>query len=227
MNETPVTEQPAPAGAPASVVRAWRSPKAWAVFVCVLLAGLVTDLWTKDWAFRTVAGMVVVLDRHTILEVSKAEGPARIGLVLPPHQPQVVIPNLLEFTLVLNPGAVFGIGPGQRWFFLTFTPFAMAAGLALFAFGTKSRDTVTHIALGLLISGGLGNFYDRLAFGCVRDFFHPLPGVKFPFGWKLWTKNGEIWPYVNNIADVWLIVGILTLIIILWRHDSARKVHAA
>lgn len=128
------------------------------------------------------------------------------------HSPVVVIPDLLNFTLVLNPGAVFGMGAGKRWFFIAFTFVAVTAAIWVFATWTSARSRLAHVAVGLLLSGGLGNLYDRIRYGCVRDFIHPLPGVPLPFGWE-WPWGGrEVWPYVSNVADLWLILGMLILI---------------
>ena len=77
--------------------------------------------------------------------------------------------------------------------------------------------------IGLLISGGLGNLYDRIVFACVRDFLHPLPGVYLPFGWQMPFSGGrELWPYVSNIADLWLLVGIGMLMWYLWRGNRQQ-----
>lgn len=198
-------------------LNAGRNPKAWLVLLLVVAFGLITDLGSKWLAFEKIADQPVVVDREEVLRV----GPMHIGDLLPAHRPVTVIPNALDLTLVLNPGAVFGIGPGKRWFFITFTVAAMIAGLALFAKGTRGHQYGAHAAIGLLIAGGLGNLYDRLRFGCVRDFLHPLPGVKWPLG----IGKGEVWPYVSNIADLWLIVGIGLLVIILWRTENRK--HAA
>jgi lipoprotein signal peptidase len=73
------------------------------------------------------------------------------------------------------------------------------------------------------MGGGLGNLYDRLALGCVRDFLHPLPGLKFPGGWKPLGGDGQIWPYVSNIADLLLLIGIAMLLLFLWRRDAQAK----
>jgi len=141
--------------------------------------------------------------------------------LIPWHEPVVVIPRVLEFTLVLNPGAVFGIGAGARWFFVIFTVLAIGFGLWMFGAWTKARSGMAHVAIGLLIAGGLGNLYDRLRFACVRDFIHPLPDVRFPFGWRLpGQPSGEIWPYVSNVADLWLLIGIGLLMIHLWRNGK-------
>jgi signal peptidase II len=121
---------------------------------------------------------------------------------------------------VLTPGAVFGMGPGQRWFVIGFTLLALGFGMLMFAKWTTASDRFAHIAIGLLIGGGLGNLYDRLTLGCVRDFLHPLPGWKWPRGWTLAGTN-EVWPYVSNLADLFLLIGILMLLLHLWRRDRA------
>jgi signal peptidase II len=133
--------------------------------------------------------------------------------LVPPHAPKEIVPSLLNFTLVLNPGAVFGIGAGKRVFFIVFTVLALGFGLWMFGAWTRPRDRVAHAAIGLLLAGGLGNLYDRLAFACVRDFIHPLPTV-------FWHGR-PVWPYVSNVADLFLLIGIGILVVHVWR--SGRK----
>ena len=123
-----------------------------------------------------------------------------------------VAPCVLEFRLVLNPGAVFGIGAGKRWFFVLFTGGALVFGLYMFAAWTRGRDYAAHAALGLIAAGGLGNLYDRLLYGCVRDFLSFLPGVNLPFGLTWPGGDARAWPWVSNVADAFLIVGVLVLV---------------
>jgi len=205
-------------GAPRST---FRSRRAWAVLLITAAFGIVTDLVSKSLAFERVAGFPVVVDRARVIELGD---PSR---VIPPHDPVTVVPSVLDFTLVLNPGAVFGIGAGQRWFFMVFTIGAVALAVALFARWTRPRDHAAHCGFGLIIAGGLGNLYDRIAFACVRDFIHPLPGVKLPFG-LTWPGGGsdELWPYVSNVADLYLIIGIVLLIVYTWRYPDEQGVTA-
>ncbi|GIW74120.1 MAG: hypothetical protein KatS3mg103_0642 [Phycisphaerales bacterium] len=71
-----------------------------------------------------------------------------------------------------------------------------------------------------MIAGGLGNLYDRLRFACVRDFLHPLPGVQYPFGIATPWSGRELWPYVSNLADLWLILGVGVLMVYLLRSSK-------
>ena len=184
---------------------------AWTALLIALSLGLVTDLGSKWAAFRMIAGVPVVVDREAVLSTD------RLGTLLPPHDPIVIIPGVLQLTLVLNPGAVFGIGAGQRWLFVGFTGLAVVFSMWVFLRWTTARDRGAHIAIGLLLAGGIGNLYDRLEYACVRDFLHPLPGVTLPLGIHWPNGSNEIWPYVSNIADLWLIVGIAVLLVYSWR----------
>lgn len=208
---------------------AWRTRIAWLWLVLSCVLAVVVDLGSKEWAFAKVADRPVVIQRERILEIGEIDPRAisdpAFGVV-PEHKPVVIIPHLLHFQLVLNPGAVFGMGPGQRAFFVSFTVVALGFGLAMFAKWTRPTDHFAHAAIGLLIGGGLGNLYDRLALACVRDFIHPLPGWLWPGGFKL-LGNREVWPYVSNLADLFLLIGIVMLLMHLWRRDRDAERAAA
>lgn len=194
---------------PASDPLAISSARAWVVFLVTIGLSIVADLLTKYWAFAAIAGAPVKVVRERVLEVTP-----RLGQLIPAHAPREIVPSLLEFTLVLNPGAVFGIGAGKRWFFVTFTAIAIAVGAHAFARWTRRGDWPMHVAIGLILGGGLGNLYDRLVYACVRDFIHPLPGVMYPFGIATPWSGREVWPYVSNVADALLLVGVG---MIMWR----------
>jgi len=183
-----------------------RSSRAWITLLVTLIIGLSIDVGTKYWAFNTIAGAPVVLNR---VEIAATRQPS---LLIPRHQPIVVIAHVLDLTLVLNPGAVFGLGAGKRWLFIVLTFGAMGMGLWLFATWTRPRQWWGHVAIGLIMAGGVGNLYDRTVYACVRDFLHPLPGVIYPFGWSTPWSGREIWPWVSNVADKLLLVGIGVLI---------------
>ena len=184
--------------------------RAWMLMLAVVVLGTLIDLSSKTIAFNTLAQAPVHIDRREVIQATELQS------ILPRHEPTVLIPYVLEFKLVLNPGAVFGIGAGKRVFFIVATTVAIAFSLWMFARWTGPKNRLAHIAIGLVISGGLGNLYDRVRFACVRDFLHPLPGVNFPFGISTPWSGREIWPYVSNLADLWLIIGVLILVVFLW-----------
>lgn len=178
---------------------------------------LAADLWTKEWAFRTVAGYPVVLQYDEV-----AGNP---GYQLPFHTGQrVVSPDILDFHLVLNHGAVFGLGQGRGALFIVFTIIAVCAALYIFGRHTRSRSTMAHIGIALVLAGGIGNMYDRLTVGAVRDFLHIFPRRELPFGLH-WPGGVDEWfPWVFNLADSELIAGMILLMISVHLADRrARK----
>ena len=201
-------------------MRAWRSTRAWIVFGLAISLFLVLDLGTKFAAFEHVADRPVTIDRSAVL----ATPPGELIRLLPPHDPVVVVPGVLELKLVLNAGAVFGAGQGRRTLFIGFTILALLVATALFARWTSATDTISHVGLGLIVSGGLGNLYDRIRFACVRDFLHPLPTAHLPFGLTWPSGDSAIWPYVSNVADAVLLVGIGLLLIRVWRSEHHHQV---
>lgn len=196
---------------------AWKSRRAWALLVVVAILALAADLVSKDVAFRSIGPRPVVITRQDVREARS------LSALIPAGSTVVVVPRVLDLTLVLNPGAVFGLGNGMRWLFVAFTFAALVFAVWMFGAWTRPRDVAAHIAIGLLIAGGLGNLFDRLVFGCVRDFLHPLPGVRWPFGWSSPWAGREVWPYVSNVADLWLCIGIPLLMFHLWRHGRHEQ----
>jgi signal peptidase II len=197
---------------------AGRSPRAWRLLVLVLLLGLAADLGTKSWSYRHVAAEPVHLDRARLMS-----DPGHDPIVR--HDGKPLLPGgLLELKLVLNPGAVFGIAAHQRWFFIAFTLVTLAGGFVAFARYTCRTHAVAHVAIGLVIAGGLGNLYDRIAFGRVRDFLHMMAGRHLPWDWT-WpgTNNPELMPWVFNVADILLLAGMVLLMVHVNRQEKRRK----
>jgi len=80
-----------------------RSRAAWARLIACTILSIALDLGSKYLAFRYVAGQQVVVLREDVLAKSAID-PRLVTTVIPRHEPLEIIPGLLEFTLVLNPG---------------------------------------------------------------------------------------------------------------------------
>src|SRR6185369_1730138 len=93
---------------PSRSASAWYSKQAWVVLIFVMCGSVAIDLVTKWLAFRSIAGAPVAVVRDEVL-AKAAVDPRMVGTLVPKHEPIVIIPRVLELTLVLNPGAVFGV----------------------------------------------------------------------------------------------------------------------
>jgi signal peptidase II len=132
-----------------------------------------------------------------------------------------VVPYGLNLTAVANQGAAMGMGQGNRPLFLAV---GVVACLALSGFFVHSirlerrrggptmlRSRVYRGTLAMLLAGVVGNFYDRLAYGYVRDMFHMLPDVR----WSMLSRSlpdHEVFPWVFNLADSYLCVGVTVIL---------------
>lgn len=216
-------------GSPRPVRSAWRAPWAWAVFCGVFVAVLALDLGTKYWAFEAVGDRPVTLVRDwTQFEAWFAEGDHTRLVVLydDPHfelasmPPVVAVPGVLHFKLHTNTGAVFGLGAGKRWVFVSVSIVAVFV-LGWLFWQSPASAWMFHASLALVLAGAMGNLYDRLVYGAVRDMLHMLPGVHLPFGLR-WPGQGgapgsdEVWPWVFNLADVSLLAGVAGVMIGTW-----------
>jgi signal peptidase II len=140
-------------------------------FILAMAIGVGIDQWTKVLAFEKLA-----------------DWPAGYPF----------IPGWLHFRAIENHGAVFGIAQGQRLLFVVVSIAAIAFIIHLFR--CSGRQWLYQIVLGMLLAGVLGNLYDRLAFGYVRDMIYALPDRRI-FG-------REIFPWIFNVADSLLCVGV-------------------
>jgi signal peptidase II len=173
----------------------FRSPLAVICFVGTCLLGLAADLLTKVWAFRVLTLSITPLpDGH--LEVQ-----SRVYRL---------IPGWLHFETTVNQGAVFGLGQGQRWLFVGVSIIAIGFLSWLFA-SSERRQHGYQVLLGMLLAGVLGNLYDRIVFGHVRDMIHALPQ---------WPK---LFPYIFNVADTLLCTGVFLMIVYSYFHKPITK----
>lgn len=115
--------------------------------------------------------------------------------------------SLINLTYLENRGAAFGILQDKRILFVILTLAIVLYLLYYFITNLKSNPLVLNIAFSLIISGALGNFYDRLFQGYVVDFIE-FAFVDFP---------------VFNIADIFVTVGCGLLIIYILFHGEKRS----
>ena len=115
----------------------------------------------------------------------------------------VVYEGIYELVEVHNNGASFGIFGGETTGLIVFTAIAMAA-LAVVLIVRPRTPRIFRSGMIAIIAGGVGNLVDRIAFGYVRDFID-YTFLKTFFG----IENFG----VGNIADIFVLVGLLCIIV--------------
>lgn len=117
------------------------------------------------------------------------------------------LPGLFSLTHLQNRGAAFSILQDQQWFFVLVT-LAVVGAAIYYAYKTIMTGSLWFLSgLLLIIAGGIGNFIDRVRLGYVIDMVH-LDFVNFA---------------IFNVADAYLTVGVMLLMIALWKEENGSN----
>jgi lipoprotein signal peptidase len=182
------------------VERSYRS-LLWAL----VLVGLTLDVGSKygvfSWLYNQGMGneSTVIPQCWEFMAQFTGETDDGSGLLSPLRTTFGTMPVLPR----VNHGALFGLAQKKGWLANgIFAGVSIAAALAITYWSTLRstvQDPLLCAALGLILAGTLGNLYDRIVFGGVRDFIH-------------WHYYSWEWP-VFNIADCCLVTGAGLLLI--------------
>ena len=117
-----------------------------------------------------------------------------------------IISKLLWFSSTHNYGAAYGIFSHQTTMLIIIT-FVMLIVMLIYNWFHKKKSVFYCLSLGLIIGGAIGNLFDRLFLGYVRDF------IKFSF-----------FSFNCNVADICLTFGVILFIIYLLFIDDFFKI---
>ena len=157
------------------------------------------------YAAYAFAIVVIVLDQLTKAWIISGLSLQEVGRI-------PVLPPILNFSWVENTGVSFGLfGGGEARWGLTVFSIVVSAGLGWWALKADRRLLVT--AIGLVMGGALGNVIDRVRFGYVVDF------IDF--------SGTGVFPWVFNVADSAITVGVVLLILDSLKSDRPAQVGAA
>jgi signal peptidase II len=126
--------------------------------------------------------------------------------------PSELFGGIVPLTLAHNKGAAFGIhlGEDSRWFFVPVTIVALGLLWVLFKHASE-KDWLRVVSLSLVVSGAIGNLYDRLRWSTgVVDFIGPinLGFAHFP---------------IFNVADMSISCGAIALAISFWQEERRER----
>lgn len=158
------------------------------MFAAIALGGAAFDLATKSAVFRSIGR--------------------------PQSPPYVLVPNLLELQTSYNPGALWGLGRNLPYGSVMFASLSLAAVVAIcwwLFVRNAAHDVRLTAAFGLITAGALGNGYDRIVLGQVRDFVHfHVDSVGFDCA-------------IFNFADNMLVAGAIVLLWLAFRPERVAK----
>lgn len=138
-----------------------------------------------------------------------------------PERFRVELSPVFDLTMVWNRGVSFGLlradQDAARWALVVFSLLVTAALAWWAARPGVARSTpvklfgrtvpLLALALGLIMGGAVGNAIDRARFGAVVDFL---------------DFSGLFFPYVFNVADAAITVGVILLLLDSFLSDRQR-----
>jgi len=148
--------------------------------------------------FIGLAASIVIVDQLTKLWLTS---------ILGPGERREVLGDLVRIVHSQNTGALFGLFKDQALLFGLVSVGVVA--LIVWYHGSAGRNTLTSIALGLLLGGALGNMADRFRLGYVVDWVD--------------VGLGNLRFYTFNVADSAISCAILLLIISAFLPDLLRR----
>jgi signal peptidase II len=111
--------------------------------------------------------------------------------------------NWIKLSRYENYGISFGINLPQALMLGAIVLFLlMLMGLFFFS---KTKNIIYYLGIILSFGGGLGNLFDRLKFGFVRDF---ISIGNFP---------------IFNLADICIVGGIILVVISMWLINEQKQ----
>lgn len=142
------------------------------------------------WRGLLGAAAIIVLDQASKFWIVHGLGLPELG--------RIEISGIFDLSYVENRGASFGMLSGMRWLL---SVISVGVALALGAWLGRLTRPFAATGVAFIIGGALGNLYDRLAYGYVVDFLD-FSGLHFP--------------WVFNVADMAINVGIAFLLLDAW-----------
>jgi len=197
---------------------ALRSGRAIAVFVVLTGLALAADLVCKSIAFDSLLNDPQ-LREHLVR--TRLEMQHHRGRDLTPDETLYLFARDVglgvKLHLSTNPGIVFGMRVNP---YVVGLATVATVALLVYVFAvSRARDLPVHIATALIVAGALGNLHDRL-FG----------KVVLPTGQVIRHQVRDFidcsalhYPWIFNVADAWLVVGVVILGLRWIVHSPASK----
>ena len=152
--------------------------------------------------YPSIISILFIIDRisKNIIVNHKADASGNVDIYINPF---------LNFILVWNRGVGFGLFSfEQSTIYNLITSIIILISLTIIYFIIKTKDYRRYFFL-IILGGALGNLFDRIYYSAVPDF------IDLHYGGFHW--------FVFNVADIFITIGIICLIIVEFVFNKTSK----
>lgn len=119
-----------------------------------------------------------------------------------------IINDFFYITYVRNTGVAWSMFSSKTILVLLVSSFIIL-GIILYIYNNRPKNKLEKVAYSMILGGAIGNFVDRIIYGYVIDFIDiKIFGYDYP---------------IFNLADSFIVIGVILLVIYTWRCNNGNK----
>lgn len=118
-----------------------------------------------------------------------------------------IINDFFYITYVRNTGVAWSMFSSKTILVLLVSSFIIL-GIVLYIYNNRPKNMLEKVAYSMVLGGAIGNFVDRIIYGYVIDFIDiKIFGYDYP---------------IFNLADAFIVIGVILLVIYTWRCNNGN-----
>jgi signal peptidase II len=134
--------------------------------------------------------------------------------------PKDILGDFLRFTYVENPGLAFGVSVGSFGWLLFIVTVLITLYIIYYLFSDMTLVRAEILSLNFILGGAIGNLIDRTF--TLFNLFDYRGVIDFI---DIGLSNFYRWPYIFNIADMSVTVGIIIFIFSSYLYSNQNNIN--
>ena len=157
-----------------------------------------------------IAFVIVIIDQFSKLMIKYS---------LISASPKDILGDFLRFTYVENPGLAFGVSVGSFGWLLFIVTVLITSYIIYYLFSDMTLVRAEILSLNFILGGAIGNLIDRTF--TLFNLFDYRGVIDFI---DIGLSNFYRWPYIFNIADMSVTVGIIIFIFSSYLYSNQNNI---
>ena len=158
-----------------------------------------------------IAFVIVIIDQFSKLMI-------KFNLIS--ASPKDILGDFLRFTYIENPGLAFGVSVGSFGWLLFIVTVLITLYIIYYIFSDMTLVRGEMLSLNFILGGAIGNLIDRTF--TLFNLFDYRGVIDFI---DIGLSNFYRWPYIFNIADMSVTVGIIIFIFSSYLYSNQNNIN--